>query len=449
MKIAYIVHQFPPYHLGGTENYAWSLGRWMAEQGHDVAVFYPLSVEVEEAQQIHRDGMDQWRVPLSSHRKNAGPAKEFWHAIRDAAIETSFADFLEYHQPHVVHIQHLQNVSIKLLERAQNVLRKPIPTVMTLQDYWYFCANGQLIRPSLETCGGTFWGMNCVDCAAERGNAPWLPIVRPLAAVPFYWRNRYIMGLLSSIKRFIAPSEFLRQMYIQNGFPAEQICTMEYGLDLHRLLPSPSAVANLEEDDRSTYDLHNEQIAIDTINWGEDAALHVGFLGSIAKQKGIDVLIRAFNQLPETARLTIHGSESAFPEFAKAIRKMAQHPGIRFGGPLHHEFTGRVMQSFDCLVIPSIWYENSPLVIQEAFAANVPVIGSRLGSMPEKISEGVTGRLFTPGDASDLANVLLSLLQDSEQIAQFKSNIQPAPSMQSHGREIEKLYHSIAAQGTP
>lgn len=441
MKIGYIVHQFPPYHLGGTENYAWSLGRAVAETGHEVHVFYPLSDSVQEDQVIYRDGLNQWRVPVSAGRTTEGVGAQFWQSIRSVKIEQGFQQFLDVVQPDLIHIQHLQNVSLKLIEMA-----KALPLVMTLQDYWYFCANGQLIRPGFEMCHGTQWGANCVDCAAERGNVPWLHLLRPLAAAPFYLRNRYIQSLVQHVNHFFAPSEFLRQQYIQNGFPADQIQQIEYGLDLDRVLPTKSQTSN----PASSIPEPNEEEANATVEatlaWGKTSELHVGFLGSIAPQKGVDLLVRAFNQLPHGPRLTIHGSDRAFPGYAEQIRQSNRHPGVRFGGPLHHRHTGRVMQSFDCLVIPSIWYENSPLVIQEAYGAGVPVIGSRLGAMPEKIREKETGRLFTPGDADDLASVLQDILRNKAQLDLYRAKIKRAPSMDEHVQEVVSIYTALVSQ---
>ena len=440
MKIAYVVHQFPPYHLGGTENYAWSLGRAVANEGHEVHIFYPLAQEQLETRQHYADDLNQWRAPVSSGRQTEGPGRQFWHSIRSATIENEFQLFLDHVQPDLIHIQHLQNVSLKLIELA-----KAKPIVMTLQDYWYFCANGQLIRPGFEMCQGTRWGANCVDCAAQRGNAPWLTKIRPLAAIPFYLRNRYTQSLVQHIAQFIAPSEFLRQQYIKNGFPADRIQTIEYGLDVERVLPSQALNGVEEEQSQTSQSTDAQESAEATIQWGHSADLHVGFLGSIAPQKGVDVLVRAFNQLPHSARLSIHGSEQAFPEYAESLRQMSHHPGVRFGGPLHHQYTGQAMRSFDCLVIPSIWYENSPLVIQEAFGAGVPVIGSRLGSMPEKIQEQKTGRLFNPGDADDLASVLMDVLNNKAQLYRFKENIEPAPSMKKHAQQILSIYSNFSA----
>ena len=119
------------------------------------------------------------------------------------------------------------------------------------------------------------------------------------------------------------------------------------------------------------------------------------------------MLVEAFNRLPEAAAaLTIYGSETAFPDYAAEVRTLAAHPNIRFAGPLDHRHVGAALRQMDCLVVPSVWYENSPLVIQEAFAMGLPVIASRLGALAEKVQDGRTGYLFAPGDSADLARAV-------------------------------------------
>lgn len=429
MRILFTVHKFPPESLGGTENYAWSLGRILAEQGHDVHVFYPFPELPPSQAYIERDGMHLWRVPVPADP--GGPVAEFWHSVRNRTIEAEFDKIYERLQPDIVHFQHLQNVSARLIAMAAST-----PSLITLQDYFYFCANGQLIRPDRSVCGGPQLGWNCVDCAAHRAGQEWITALRPFVALPFAARNAYLRTLAQEIDRFIAPSEFLRQQYIANGFPAERIQTLEYGLDTDRIEPTPSQ-------NDAPKAVHGAELSA-----GEEAGdgLHFGFLGSIVWQKGVHVLVDAFNQLPPNVRLTIHGSEAAYPEYGRELREKVQHPGVRFGGPLHHAQVGAALQNFDCLIVPSVWYENSPLVIQEAYGAGIPVIASRLGSMPEKVREGETGWLFAPGDGADLARVIRSLMDEPAQIQRMKAHVHPAPSMRQHAQDMLEIYSELLGQ---
>ncbi len=171
--------------------------------------------------------------------------------------------------------------------------------------------------------------------------------------------------------------------------------------------------------------------------------LHFGFLGSLAWQKGVHVLVEAFNQLPVEARLTVYGGDQAFPEYATEVRALARHPGIRFAGSLDYRRVGEALRDLDCLVAPSLWFENSPLVIQEAYAVGLPVVASRLGALEEKVVEGRTGRLFAPGNPDDLARVLGELMARPEQLRILAANLPPVIGIDEHAAALVEQYRTL------
>ena len=416
MRIALTVHKLPPESLGGTEIYTWSLARQLAAEGHQVHLFYPRAGARIEYGPGQRDGVHLWPAPRSS-QPGEGPIQQYWHTFRDGAVEQAFREFLTRTTPQLVHFQHVQGVSARLI-----ALAAPLPRLLTLHDYWFFCANSQLVRPDRSPCAGpAFACMNCVDCATERADLHWLRRLRPLVALPFAYRNRYLRRMVAQIDRFIAPSHFLRQQYVDQGFPGERITVLENGQDPARLDPSRRSP------------------------WPEPPGRpHFAFLGSLAWQKGVHVLVEAFNRLPDGASLTIYGSEP-FPEYAAEVKALARHPGIRFAGPIPYEQVGDALGQVDALVVPSLWYENSPLVIQEAYAAGVPVVASRLGALTEKVQDGITGRLFPPGDVEALARLLAELAEEPAQLKALAARVTPPPTMQEHVQALAAIYQELLA----
>jgi len=418
MRIAYVVHKFPPDSLGGTEIYSWSLARTLAEAGHEVHVLYPMRGLLPADAHQAQDGVQVWRVPLPESRAQEGPVRQFWHTFRDVGIERVFGHFLAEVQPELVHFQHVQGVSARLIGLARGR-----PRVVTLHDYWYFCANSQLVRPDQKVCDGPKLGWNCVDCATVRADVAALRALRPLVALPFAYRNWYLRSTIEQIDLFLAPSEFLRIQYARQGFPEQRMVVVENGLDTSRLADVPSV------------EPHPPVVRP-----------HFGFLGSLAWQKGVHVLVEAFNQLPSDTSLTIYGSESAFPEYVGRLKAAARHPNIRFAGPLDHHRVGAALRQLDCLVVPSLWYENSPVVIQEAYALQLPVVASRLGALTEKVRDGETGFLFTPGDSADLARILKSVIDNPDQLAALRANIRPGPTIQEHAEQVLGIYRVLLAR---
>lgn len=419
MHILYTVHKYPPESLGGTEIYTRTLAQALVRMGHAVTVFYP-TVSVDTATQTSGDdGVQLWQVPLPAQRTTEDPARQYWHTFRDQAIEAAFVNCLAAVQPDLVHFQHVQGVSARLIALAEG-----LPKVVTLHDYWYFCANSQLIRPDRQPCAGPSWGnWNCVDCATARADLQLLRAARPLVALPFAWRNRYLRRMAEQVDRFIAPSEFLRQQYIGQGWPADQIVTLENGMDRRRLLAKQERKRTPRE------------------------PIQIGFIGSLAWQKGVHHAVEAFDRLPaelqERATLTIYGSDQAFPDYGAELRALAQHPHIRFAGPVAYDQIGAVLHKLDLLVVPSLWYENSPLVIQEAYVVGVPVVASDLGALPEKVHDGVTGRLFPPGDSAALASLLAELIREPEQLSKLTAAITPPPTVEEHAAEVVALYQEL------
>ncbi len=431
MRIAFVVHKFPPESLGGVETYTWSLARVLAEARQETHVFYPLGGMSSSISRAKRDGIHLWRVPLPPTRAHEGALRQFWHTFRDTAIEASFQEFLTTVLPDIVHFQHVQGVSARLIHLAA-----ACPRVITLHDYWFFCANSQLARPDGQVCAGPEWGWNCVDCLTVRKDLRWLRVLRPLVALPLAYRNLYLRQVVESVPLFLAPSEFLRQQYVRQGFPAERIVTIELGLDTERLSEMP----------RGDLPHPLARRPRPAMRW---AGPHFGFLGTLAPHKGVHVLVEAFNRLPDNAALTIYGSETVFPGYVAQLKAAAIHPNIRFAGPLDYRHVGEALRQLGCLVVPSLWYENSPLVIQEAYGVGMPVVASRLGALAEKVRDGETGRLFTAGDSTDLARVLRELMDQPEQLAALRANIVPPPTMQEHAQQMLGIYKAMLSRSYP
>jgi glycosyltransferase involved in cell wall biosynthesis len=111
---------------------------------------------------------------------------------------------------------------------------------------------------------------------------------------------------------------------------------------------------------------------------------------------------------------------------------------VHFAGPYDRTALGRLMAAVDWVVVPSIWWENSPLVIQEAFAHRRPVLCSNIGGMAEKVRHGRDGFHFQVGDPFDLAGLMLRLAQEDDVWDQLQKTIRtPMPVAESAALHIE------------
>jgi glycosyltransferase involved in cell wall biosynthesis len=304
-------------------------------------------------------------------------------------------------------------LSARLIPLAR---RAGLPALLTLHDYWFICGNAQLIWPDARTCRGKALGMNCVRCAAAaRFPSPLVPVLRPALAPLFLYRDRVVRRAAMAADRLISPSRFLIEQYVAAGFPAGRFLHMENGLPLDHIRRVPWQPA--------------------------DGPLRVTFLGSIAWQKGVHVLAEAFAGLPpDAARLRIWGDPAVFPEYAGRLRQILDRPGEQLRGRIANERVGEVLADSDVVVVPSLWYENSPVVIQEARAAGVPVLASAHGALAEKVRHEVDGLLFPPGEAAALRHALRRLLDEPDLLPRLRANVPPPVEMDRHLAQLLDLY---------
>jgi glycosyltransferase involved in cell wall biosynthesis len=294
--------------------------------------------------------------------------------------------------------------------------------LLTLHDYWFICGNSQLIWPDRQTCQGKAWGLNCVRCAAAaRFPSPLVRWLRPALAPLFQYRDRMVGQAARQADQFISPSKFLIERYIAAGFPASRFLHLENGLCVEPIRRFP---------------------------WHPvDRPLRVTFLGSLAWQKGVHILVQAFSGLPDgIARLRIWGDPAVFPDYAKSLQDLSAHPNVEFMGRIANERVGEVLADSDVMVVPSLWYENSPVVIQEARAAGVPVVASGHGALAEKVRHDVDGLLFPPGDVAALRQALWRLADEPDLLPRLRRNIPPAMDMDQHVQELEDIYRRLAAK---
>ncbi len=166
------------------------------------------------------------------------------------------------------------------------------------------------------------------------------------------------------------------------------------------------------------------------------------YFGGLAWQKGVHVLIEAFNRLPDGSELWIAGDESADPAYTNSLRASAG-PGVRFLGALSMAQVWDTLGQVDVVVIPSLWYETFSLIAHEAFAAGRPVAASRLGALAEVVHDGVDGLMVTPGDVAAWHRALQRLSEAPELRAKLCAGIRPPLTLQEHTTRLEAIYTEI------
>ena len=239
-------------------------------------------------------------------------------------------------------------------------------------------------------------------------------------------RSLFIKTHFDKVDLFIAPSKFLRQRYIDWGIPSWQIVVVDNGTT--PVDPPPPRHKGNEER-RAVF----------------------GFFGQINVYKGLLQLLTAMDYLSQVPpdvsadiRLVVHGAhlDSNPPEFVESFRTLLSRTSqrVHFAGPYQRRDLGRLIAAVDWVVVPSIWWENSPLVIQEAFAHRRPVICSNIGGMAEKVRRGRDGFHFQVGDPFELASLMARLAADLEVWDQLQKTIQRPLSVAEVAARHLELY---------
>ncbi len=391
MKAMVIAHAHPDFNVGGAEIAAYNLFRTLrTRSGYDDAIFLArsdLQSQPHGSIMLRRPGEYLWRQDISD-----------WFRLRTLNAQSlmgAFREFLKTERPDVVFLQHYVHVGIDVLREIKHTLPDCL-LIVTLHEYVAIChRNGQMVKNGTKKLCYHESLVDCSNCFPER------------SPQDFWLRKHYIQKHFEYADAFVSPSEFLRQRYIEWGIPAEHIVVIENGQ------PSPSAKGVAAPDVR--------------------LRARFGFFGQITEYKGVEILLQALHLMTREVRalmiVEIHGANlesqgSWFQDLIDTLRKPLVVEGcLRWVGPYELTELAQRMGKVDCVVVPSIWWENSPMVIQEAFVYGKPVICAGIGGMAEKVRDGIDGLHFEVRNPLDLAETMIRAASEPKLLQNLKANV--------------------------
>ena len=450
-----MVHGFPPASQGGSEIYAELQARTLSQQhGDDVLV---LTREYDSTKPEY-NLRPETRGPLSIVWVNNTfkAARSFADTYENPALGERAAHVIDEFAPDVAHIHHLTCLSTGIVDA---LAQRQVPCFFTLHDFWLLCHRGQLLDRNLQSCRGPEpSGCDvCLDDAAGVGTLGYAAaeVVRaaerrlPYGAAEVFRKTtrhaarltarqqgvedeaarrfQHMQNVASKVTRFLAPSDHFRNRFIEFGIAPDRISRAPYGFD-----------------DRPFRGLR--RVSSDR--------LRIGFLGSLMVSKAPHLLLEAYQSLPAgSASVDLFGSHVDYhgdASYRRRLEPLLAQDGVRTHGPISHREVPQALAGIDVLVVPSVWPENSPLVIQEAFLAGAPVVASRIGGIPEVVTDERNGLLFTPGDVDDLRRALTRLLLEPDLLRSLRRGLPPASrSIEEDVAFTRSLYATLQSEPGP
>jgi glycosyltransferase involved in cell wall biosynthesis len=446
MKVLLTVHQFFPKYQSGTEVLTRDTGLEMLKRGHEVHVLTTdPSADGRSTSLRHKDyDYRGLKVRALELQKRESAWEIFRNEYRNGPVADHVRRYVDHLKPEVVHMFHVLYLSGSVIEVFRQL---GVPLVYTPTDFWSICVKGTLRKPSGElSTGPDELSANCLECRTVERNLPPYKAPEAFERREFYRkiaeraltkredehqnmaavrevmaRTSYLRERFNSIDAILVPTKFMHNMLAKNGINPGLMTFSPYGMDTSHLRN-----ANPPQPGRG--------------------GLRVGYIGSIKPWKGLRVLLEAFEKLPADDGVTLRvcGDLGDNPSYAREVYELAKDdPRINFAGTFPNEKLAEELGKIDVLVVPSVWYENTPLVIYSAFAAGVPVVATNLGGIAEIVRHEVNGLLFEPGDAEDLARQLERLLRESGLTAELGDKAGRVRSAEDSVDEMLALYERL------
>lgn len=405
MRILFVVHQFFPKHYTGTERLVLNLSKQMQRMGYYVKVLTYGITEDEGFRQVGNFLIKEYEfqgVPVISIRHKIIP-QDVSFTIFDKNIEKILGKICSNEKFDIIHVFHPMRVG-SIIRVAKHI---NIPIVLTLTDFWLMCPRGIAVTPKGELCHTPENGLKCVrECY---GNL---------------WRSKIIQryndanDAFQTVDCVVFTTNFLKQIYELNNF-STHAKLIRFGKDYRNVR-------------------HNMR------EYSENSEITLGFLSTLMPHKGAHVLLEAYNKANmENIRLKIYGDYFGEKDYYNRLKKMVKNKNVEFCGKYHYEEMPDILDELDMVVVPSIWWENTPLVLLRALAHNVPSIVSNLGGLTEVVKDGENGFTFEAGSAESLAEVLRKIGENPSILNELKTKIHHPPRIEEEAFEYEKIYLSL------
>jgi glycosyltransferase involved in cell wall biosynthesis len=441
-----------PKYSGGTEKVTFDLAQELRARGHEICV---MATDTASPALRHNEAWDYQYEGLNIRVVGFAQGSlpdSLRYEFENPDMTEHMRAYMRDARPDLVHVMHAGRLSGSVIPAAKEF---EVPVVFTATDFWSICRAIHLRRLDNEQLclGPDRLGTNCVRCFVAQLNQPKAAKdsylkksdvelgARAAASrtflmqkIKYLHRTRSVLDRIEYLKEVVnmtdqvlAPTRLTRDLLIRNGIAPRLIKHLPYGIDTSNITSAPRSPVR-------------------------PSVLRIGYIGSLARHKGADVLISAFREIPRTfeTELRIYGDPRREPAYFDQLEDLARGDRrISFRGTFETERIGWILSDIDVLVVPSRWYENSPLVVYSAFASGTPVVGTDVGGLSEAIKDERNGLLFKLNDSTDLNRKLMRFFFEPDLLERLRGGIDPVKTARESTDELEQLYGELVGSAKP
>jgi glycosyltransferase involved in cell wall biosynthesis len=407
MKILYVVHQFFPKWYTGTEKFVFMLATMMQKRGHSVTVI-TFATKEEQATPIRQHSILTERfiykgLPVVSFSYEKSPI-DLHLSVRNDNLK-KFAQFLiNEEKPDILHVAHPMRTG----EFIFAAIEKNIPYIMTLTDFWLICPKYILVNNNQILCNGPKMGNQCKMQCKD---------------IPFdLIENRLVLSkkLINNASCVCGLTNSLLDVF-KDEIPEINAHIIELGLITAK-----------------TSDNHR-------VNKPGDN-LRLMFGASLVPHKGLHILLHALKKISsDNLTLDVYGSGPDGPYMTEILKLMNNDNRVFYKGIFSEDQLFNIFKNVDLLVIPSLWWENSPYMMKEAMARNVPIIASDVGGLTVNIRNSHNGFTFKMGDIDALKNIIEMTLNKPILLNEIRENLskEVGNTVEQEAYLYEKIYRYV------
>ncbi|HET9058234.1 MAG TPA: glycosyltransferase [Chitinophagaceae bacterium] len=450
MKIFHVLNHFLPDQIAGTEVYVWALTKELKKNkirvGPDKEAFIEIKIVIPNYGKTGNEVYDFDGINVIKYAEPSTVNRSLRQGKRKPDSLLHFIKILETERPDIVHFHEVVSSRGNTIHHVQSAKDFGAKVVMTFHLAGYTCRTGNLVFKEQKLCDGIINVNRCSHCYLQaKGFGYMAPILVLLSSGlqtmgfnTVRWNSKLgtALGTTSLIKQFqhnfqkltqlcdkmVTLTRWYEKILKQNGVNAAKISYIPQGL--------PFEINSFSDRDSSENFL----------------PIRLMFLGRISPLKGLHLLIEAIKNFPETdIELDIYGQPADYLYEQQCRSKSINKINIRWKGKLLQQDVVRTMRRYDALCLCSTFSEMSPLVIQEAFAAGIPVIASNVYGNAEQVEHGVNGLLFRFKDVDSLRQQIQRCIDHPDILKSMAQQIKPPVNFSVVGDAYIKLYQKLFA----